>query len=86
MNSPRFVNGKWGKGLQVGDTIKVWWSSRTLVPNQDRIVEMRHPSAAEKTWPSYARMMKVFPNGYAFATFLSGYQMTIDLGDWYEMP
>ena len=76
---------KYGNKLVVGNTIEVWWSSNTVKPRQDTIVEIQHISAAEKTWPSYQKMMKLFPKGYAFAKFLSGVRMTIDFNDVYEV-
>lgn len=79
------MSSKLGIDLKVGDTIKVWWSSKTNWPNRDTIVSIRRLTDTDLTKPSTKRMLEVFPGGYAFATFLSGVSMTIDFEDYYEM-
>lgn len=65
-----------GKDLKVGDTIKVWWSAVTAVPNEDTIT---------KLIPYTGRLAYLWPKGAQLASFRylkSG--MTIDNKESYE--
>lgn len=69
-----------GSKLKAGDEIEVWWSSTTRKPNRDIIERIEAPSELSKRVHG-----PLFPQGYAFAYFVSGISMTIDFSEEYEV-